>query len=236
MSDEPENTPNEKKPENPGEDKEPTGEVKPRALKEDKKVQAKDVEDNVDAETSELESQEKKSDEEIDQALAQSRLFELKKTKRKTQMKWAGGGFGLFLFGLFIAWGLHVPMQEGSFRFGICRVFVELYVQYPDTIKLGVAKETSRSVELWFEHIDSFGENHLQLMECYFKKDESGKVWQISRAEIDRREIDPDVIADFNRSIPMIYAFPPELEYRYELPRGLAGLKFNTDLFRRRLF
>ncbi len=208
-------------------------EVKPRAGKSKKE----EIGENIgETERETLEQEKIRTEEEINAALAQSRFFEALKIKRKKQMKWAGILGGLCLLGLLIMWGTVTPTRTGSFKFGICRVFLELYVQYPDTLRLGTTEERGNLTKIWFEQIDSFGENHLQALQCYFKKDESGKVWQISRATIDRREIDPEIIERFNASIPMIYAYPPELEYYYELPRGLEGLKFDTDMFRKRLF
>lgn len=151
---------------------------------------------------------EKPEPDEIDQALAASKITERKAKDRKTLIKRGAIGAGVLILG-FIIYLLFAPFK-GTMAFGLCKVFVELNVQYPTTLKLNSVEEFSTSVRIWYTHTDSFGEYILEPIQCYFRPDENFG-FALDKVTIRRRELDESIVEAFNRSIPVILENPPDL-------------------------
>ena len=162
-----------------------------------------------------------------DSALAQKKKAQ-KKRRKKTYL-WIVGG----LVFLFLAYLLFKPFQK-NMTYGICKVFVQLYVPFPYTLHYSEAYDFDTSVRIWFAHLDAYGDYQLQRAECFFRPDETYGA-ALDRVTINRREIDPEVIEDFNRSIPVILEYPPDLQYPDPLPRSIDELQFDFDRYRRQI-
>ncbi len=172
-------------------------------------------------------------DKEIEAAVSQSSVQGEKKKLRKKQIK--RGGIGTLAL-LFIYWvyTLFIP-YEGTMAFGICKVFLELNVRYPNTLRIGTVEETGTSVRIWYTQTDSFGEYRMEPIQCYFKPDEKyGFI--LEKITIRRREVDPQRIENFNRILPVIFKYPPDLTLPTPLPDSLDGLQIETDKFRTPIF
>ncbi len=190
----------------------------------------------IDAINDEAEAQQKEKlsvDEEINEAVQNSKLAEKKKKARKKQFKLGGAGLAVLLVGYVIYWGMQ-PFS-GTMLYGICKVFLELDMQYPHTLRVSTVEEMGASVRIWYTQTDGYGEYRMEPIRCYFKKDEKlGLI--LDKVTIRRRPIDQEIVNDFNRSIPSILENPPDLTLPARLPDSLNGLQFETDKFRRRLF
>jgi hypothetical protein len=171
------------------------------------------------------------AEKEIDEAVGRSKI---KTEKDKARKKNFLRGFYLVL-GVLLSYGIYllfVP-YKGTMPFGICKVFLELNVPYPHTLRLSSVEEFSTSVRIWYADIDSFGEYRLEPIQCYFKAGPNAAVpYVLDKVAINRRELDPQKVADFNRSVPGIFASPPDLTLPGALPDSLAALQFNADRFR----
>lgn len=168
---------------------------------------------------------------ELMEALPNSALAEKKRKQKKKQKKQIILVSILLIFGYMFYW-LVKPYQSGM-PYGICKVFIELYVPYPHTVHFSEVEQFSDSVRVWFSKIDGFGEYTLEPMQCYFKPPDNGNAFQLDRITIGRREIDPYLVEQFNKSIPVIVAFPPDLTYPTAIPDSLEGMQFNFDQFRK---
>ena len=135
-------------------------------------------------------------------------------------------GYGIYL--------LFVP-YKGTMAFGICKVFLELNTQYPQTLRLSTVEELGMSVRIWYTQTDSFGEYRLEPLQCYFKPDDTyGFI--LDKVTLSRREVDPLLVSEFNKSIPTILAHPPDLTLPIPLPDSLQDLQIDTNLFRKQIF
>ena len=104
---------------------------------------------------------------------------------------------------------LFIP-YKGTMAFGICKVFLELNVQYPSTIEVSNVEEFATSVRVWYSHSDSFGEFRMEPIQCYFKADEElGFI--LDKVTVRRREIDPELVNKFNQSLAVVLQNPPDL-------------------------
>lgn len=155
-----------------------------------------------------------------------------KAEKRKRRIRMAqGAGFLVFCY---IVYLLFIPFK-GGMNFGACKVFLELYVRYPDTLTLSTVEDFGESYRIWFTEVDAFGQYRHQQIQCFYKPDETTG-FAIDRVTIDRREVEQKFIDDFNRSLPTVLAFPPDLTYPKAIPDSLSDVDIDTDRFRRKIF
>jgi len=130
---------------------------------------------------------------------------------KKKKLYWAGG---LSFFALIIAMAM-VPAQ-GSIRYGICKVYIELNELYPEQIKY-LSVEDGDPVKVFYKKVDPFGVSSVNSMECYFKRDNTGNFLnEISKIDINGKyskyEAEkPENIKKFNTGIGAIIANPPDL-------------------------
>ncbi len=162
--------------------------------------------------------------EEINQSLAEGSAGVKRKAKLKSSIKIALWGIGL----LFILWAYNwlFTAKKGGMGFGLCKVFLELQVQYPPELRLSYVRPLSSTMRIWYVQRDAFGQTRFDAMDCKFMKDpERGMI--LDKVSINRREMDPDIITKFNMSIPAIMAYPPDLTYPQGLPDSIKQLKLS---------
>lgn len=209
----------------------PTDDPKYRARRnKNAKGAKKAVLKNMEQPLSETLKKEKRSDR---LAHSSSKVTARKRKKRKGRFKQLGAGLAtlIILFGIF---QLFKPYQ-GTMLFGICKVFLEQQVQFPDTLRLSVVQEFQESARLWYSQIDAFGAYRMEPMECFYKADaRSGAI--IDYVTVGRRQLDPDIVARFNASIPVILQNPPDLTLPTGFPDSLSELRFDSGMFRKKLF
>lgn len=162
-----------------------------------------------------------------------SRLGEKKKAERKKRRRQylyiAGGLLFAYMFYLLL-----IPYKGGN-NFGVCKVFLQLYVPYPDHLRLSTVEDFGNSYRIWFSSVDGFGEYRLDHIHCFYRSDPNTG-FALEKVTIGRREVDQKIIDRFNPSIPTIVHFPPDLTYPYPIPDSLADIEIKTDEFRRKLF
>lgn len=172
-------------------------------------------------------------EEQIDAALAQSSLQAKRAKQKKQQFKYGLIAAGVLLVSYVIYWGFK-PYQ-GSMAFGICKVFLEGQVRFPSLLRVSTVEEFDTFVRIWYTQVDSFGEYRMESIQCYYKQDpERGTV--VDKVLINRREVDPRKVEDFNRSLSVILAHPPDLTIPPPLPDSLQNLQLDTNSFRKPVF
>jgi len=174
-----------------------------------------------------------KTPDEIEAALAQGKLAAAQKEKRKKTFKLGLGLVGIGLIFWLYNW-LFSPYKAGI-TYGICKIFLELNVQFPRDLRISTVEDMGESVRIWYTQIDAFGEYRMENIQCYYRADEvTGAA--IDKITINRREIDPARVEAFNKVLPVILQSPPDLTIPYPLPNSLEGLQFETDKFRKPIF
>ena len=167
---------------------------------------------------------------EIDEALAQGKLAEKKKRVRKKMVKRGAIAGGLGLLALFLFWGF-APFK-GGITFGICKVYLETHVRFPQYLRLSKIDNFGDSIRIWYTQIDPFGEYRLENIHCFYGYDEKTQNSIVERIAINRRDVAQDKLDAFNRTLPIIAANPPDLTYPTQLPDSLRDLRINSDQFR----
>lgn len=169
-------------------------------------------------------------EEQIDAAIAQSSI-QTKKLARRRARFYVAIGAGIMMLMAYGVYWLFKP-YEGGLAFGICKVFLEGTVRYPTHLHLSTVEEFETSVRIWYTQIDSFGEYRMEPIQCYYKNDpELGTV--IDRVTINRREVDPRTVENFNRALDSVAAFPIDLRMPSPLPDSLQDLQIETQKFRK---
>ncbi len=166
---------------------------------------------------------------EIEQALSNSKLAEQQRIKRKKMFNYAFYLVGLTL--LFWAYDFLFSPYLADMKYGICKVYLELNVQYPQDLRVSTVDDYGTYTRIWYTQLDAFGEYRMEQIQCNFRADEITGI-ALEKVAVNRREVDPQSVADFNRSIPVILAHPPSLEVPPPLTDSLSGLQINADRFR----
>lgn len=136
-------------------------------------------------------------------------------------------------------WWLFKPWQ-GGITFGVCKVFLELYVQNPRSLRLSTVDDFGDTVRIWFTQVDSFGEYRMEPIQCHFRHatpEDQLKYGNVSfvldKVTVSRRELDPQRVARFNAAIPGIVANPPDMTLPTPLADSLQGLQIDSSMFRK---
>jgi hypothetical protein len=159
----------------------------------------------------------------------------LQKKKKRNRMFMLGGAV-LFMGAMYY---LFKPF-EGGITYGICKTFLELYVQNPRSLRLSTVDDFGDNVRIWFTQVDSFGEYRMEPIQCYFRystdadKKKYGEVSVVlDKVTVSRRELDPELVARFNPAIIGIIQNPPSLILPTALDDSLEDLQFDFGKFRK---
>lgn len=170
-----------------------------------------------------------RSQDDIDAALARTKLANAEKDKRKRIFKWGSIATVVGLLG----WGINylfAPYAAGM-TYGICKTYLELNVQFPQDLRISTVDDFGQYVRIWYVQVDAFGEYRMESIQCNFRADETTGA-ALEKISINRREVDPAKVAAFNTILPVILENPPDLTIPHPLPDSLENLQINTDAFR----
>ena len=134
---------------------------------------------------------------------------------------------GLCGFGLLILFVIVLSFSggaQGTWRYAICKVFLERYVEYPPSLRILTAGEKQTSAQIGYMSTNAYGSRESELMECFYSITEDGV--RLNSVTIERVPIEMEVIETFNTTIDSIIgqesldrALPPRL------PTDLNDLK-----------
>ena len=62
--------------------------------------------------------------------------------------------------------------RTGNILYGMCSQFLQLQVQFPETIQHKDIELYRRAARIYYTHIDGFGEYQLEMIECSFYQDD----------------------------------------------------------------
>ena len=160
--------------------------------------------------------------------LAEKRKVERKKTFRRIMLGCGG------LFFAYVAWFLFKPFKASA-DYGICHTMLELQVPYPHTLYVSEVKtKRTGAMELWYTHIDAFGEYRMEPFICNIQHDASNNDWPvITELRINKISISPERLASLNNAMVYFVTNPRVFNYPAALPDSLADLQIETDKFRK---
>jgi len=139
----------------------------------------------------------------------------------------------------FLSYGIYFLFKpfQGTLPYGICKVFLELNVPYPETILLSEVSTTRNgSIRIWFAHIDSFGSYRLESFNCTFAVNQETKMFYLSEAKLGKLDVDPVLVDGFNKALPYLVTAKLDLNMPTPLPDSLSAITFEFDRFRPKIF
>lgn len=131
-------------------------------------------------------------------------------------------GLGVLLVFLIVLTFTAAP--QGTWRYGICKVFLERYAAYPPNLKILTAGEKQSSAQIGYMITNAFGSRQSELMECFYNITPQGV--RLNRVTIDRKPLNQAIIDAFNPTIDVIIAHPDlDKTLPERLPTNLEDLK-----------
>lgn len=135
------------------------------------------------------------------------------------------GGVFLIIIIIIIVATSFTSQRTGTWRYGLCKTFLERYVQYPTNLKILTTGEKQNSAQIGYLTTNSYGSRESELMECFFNTG-GGRV-TINKITLDRKPLQEDSIKEFNKTIPIIMAREDlNLELPPRLSNAIEDLKF----------
>lgn len=108
------------------------------------------------------------------------------------------------------------------FSYGVCRAFLELQVEYPDTLRYLYVGYLPKRTRIWYIEYNSFGNKSMDHIDCFFSYP-GGINAHLHKVEINRSELDGNVVRRFNETIPSVIHHMPD----YTFPNG-GGMDIKT--------
>jgi len=124
----------------------------------------------------------------------------------------------------------------GTWRYGVCKVFLDLHVRFPGTMRVNDVLEGPTAARISFSTLNPFGSVEVHELECDYEQAANGQA-KLSTVIVDptnkyiRRRIPDERVEAFNKTLPVLMA--QKLDQR--LPRALpAVLKNEKDFLKLR--
>jgi hypothetical protein len=89
------------------------------------------------------------------------------------------------------------------------------------------------SVRIWFSHQDAFGQFRLEPFQCFFKTDEDTGASLLSKIRYGKIELPMNIIAQYNKVLPVIASLPMDLNYPSALPDSIGSLQLDIESARK---
>jgi len=106
--------------------------------------------------------------------------------KQNQELVFLGGLVVIALIG-YLIYASMPNTREGTWRYAICKTFLERYSQYPTELKILTVAEKQNSAQIGYLTINSYGSQESALMECFYNTDQRGV--SISRVTLDRKPL-----------------------------------------------
>jgi len=106
--------------------------------------------------------------------------------KKNQELVFLGGLVAVALIG-YLIYASMPNTREGTWRYAICKTFLERYSQYPTELKILTVAEKQNSAQIGYLTINSYGSQESALMECFYNTDQRGV--SISRVTLDRKPL-----------------------------------------------
>lgn len=135
---------------------------------------------------------------------------------------WGWGTIGAVLIGGLLGIYMNMP-EHASWRYGACKVFLERYVRFPDTLKVIAGWESQASTGIAFTDMNPFGAEQIRIFECYFSNT-NGEI-TLSKITLDRKPIADEIFKNYSTLLPLLAAIETDTALPPPTPSALEDLK-----------
>lgn len=108
--------------------------------------------------------------------------------------------------------------QYGSWRFGVCKTFIELQLRFPESLWITAVIEDPRYSEVYASYVNAHGMRPTRVYKCNFKQE--GNRWVVDYINIDNERIDDKIVEEFNMLMPLLINNP---DIDRQLPKWLGS-------------
>jgi hypothetical protein len=136
---------------------------------------------------------------------------------------------------LVIAGGIYYLYEKnkpeyGTWRFGVCKTFIETQLRFPDTLWITAVIEDPYYAEIYASYVNAHGMRPTRVYKCNYKL--VGDRMTIDYINIDNERIDDKIVKEFNMLVPMLINNP---DVDLELPEWLGlDIKYLRQEYRDR--
>ncbi len=114
--------------------------------------------------------------------------------------------------------------QHATWRYGVCKVYLEEYVRFPLTINIEQGGETIGSAYISFTDVNPFGSQTVRNFECYFSQNDTGRI-VLSKVTVDRKPVPDDLLKIFQGELPVLTSQKLDTALPKDLPSDLMDYK-----------
>ncbi len=112
---------------------------------------------------------------------------------------------------------------HGTWRFGLCRTFMEFEYAFPPTFDILSVEEQRTSARFYMAETNPFGNERIIQIDCDYQI--NGQRVKLARLSQDRKPIPAERLATYNRMIPVLMSGELNTELPKPLPTALDKLK-----------
>lgn len=129
------------------------------------------------------------------------------------------------LFAGIYGYSVYAERPMGGWRYGVCRVFLDLYVRYPDSLRINDVAEGEKSARIGYSSANTFGSMEVHDIECSYVF-ENNKV-RLASVVLDpsskylRKRIDDERVKNFSTAVFGNSNWILQQEMDLELPRPI---------------
>ena len=136
---------------------------------------------------------------------------------------WGWVAVGAVALGGIIALAMSQP-SYGTWRYGACKVFLENYVRFPESIDIKEGGDGMNSAIIAFSDINPYGSQQIRVFECHYSQDKQGRI-MLSKITMDRKILSDEVIKRFNEMLQTMPIEEVDTKLPENLPQDLEDLK-----------
>jgi hypothetical protein len=107
--------------------------------------------------------------------------------KQYQEMVIIGGLIVVILIIFFMITSFSDGKRTGTWKYGLCKVFLEQYASYPPSLEILTAREKQSSAQIGYLMTNAYGAQKSELMECFY--DISPQGITMARVTVDRRSL-----------------------------------------------
>lgn len=98
---------------------------------------------------------------------------------------------------------------KGTIMYGLCGALLEQLVDYPTSLEYLEVEQFPRSLRIYFNQTDAFGQIKQDMIECV--ADDKSKTFRFEEVLYNRRPLDKQIVDGFNKTIPVVVSSNPDL-------------------------
>jgi hypothetical protein len=94
----------------------------------------------------------------------------------------------------------------GSWRYGVCKTFIETRLRFPHTLWITSVIEDPRYSEIYASYVNAHGIRPTTVYKCNFKMENNRPV--IDYINVDNKKLDDETVQKFNMLVPFLINNP----------------------------